>query len=162
MEMMQKICSVCSTPIYQNDKRHRIFCSKRCRIKAQNLRRAHQSAEYQRRRRMEIARIPGENKKKCAICGLWFVQVGSHIALTHKMTAREYRKYFDLPLKKGITAPSYRKIKGDMAIKNGTIKNLEKGRKYRYSRNDGRANATHIGWKGRKGKIGYTPTELYG
>jgi len=159
----RRTCIVCSTPLINHgDKRQRVYCSKSCCTKAQNLKRADKSAKYQRQRRAIKARIPDENKKKCAICGLWFTQVGTHIVQIHGMTAREYREQFDLPIKKGITAPSYRKIKGDVVFENGTVENLKKGKKNWYSKNDKRAKATHIGWKGRKGSTGYTPTDFYG
>lgn len=159
----RKTCLICSTPLINHgNKRQRVYCSKICCTKAHNLKRADTSAEYQRQRRAIKARIPDEKKKKCAICGLWFVQVGSHIVQIHGMTARQYREYFDLPIKKGITALPYRKIKGDAVFKNGTVKNLKKGKKNWYSKNDKRAKVSHVGWKGRKGAIGYVPTDFYG
>jgi predicted nucleic acid-binding Zn ribbon protein len=69
----RKNCIVCSTPLINHgNKRQRVYCSKQCCTKTQNLKKADGSAEYQRQLRAIKARIPDENKKKCAICGLWF------------------------------------------------------------------------------------------
>lgn len=68
------------------------------------------------------------------ICGGWFVQVGSHIYLTHKLTARQYREEFELEVKRGITTPEYRKLKGDLALENKTYENLKAGAVYRFKK----------------------------
>ena len=50
------------------------------------------------------------------------------------MSAREYREYFNLEVKKGTTPEWFRKVKGDIALENGTYKNLEKGSEFRFKK----------------------------
>jgi len=66
------------------------------------------------------------------------VQVCSHVWQVHGLIGREYREYFDLEVKRGVVPDWYRELKGDIAIENGTYKNLEAGKKYRYVKGDNR------------------------
>lgn len=128
----RKTCAICHSPI--TVKRFRTYCSEKCRnkrnyIKYKECQKKWQLAKYDR-----IASVPSPNKCQCLICGKWYVQVGSHIVLRHKMTAREYREEMDLDVKRGITPIWYRKLKGDQAIENGTFYNLMAGQKYWFKR----------------------------
>jgi len=127
-----KYCLFCNKP-FSDLKRK--YCSTKCRKKASNLKWLEYRTEYNRRKRALKAKDKQQGKVQCLICGLWYRQVGSHIVQVHKMTAREYRERFELEVKKGLTTPDYRKIKGDLAIKNKTYKNLEAGKKYRFKKN---------------------------
>jgi predicted transcriptional regulator len=118
------------------------------------------NTEWQRKNRAKKATYR-KDKKKCIICGLWYVQVGSHIVQVHKMTAREYREMYDLPVKCGITAEEYKKRKGEVVFKNKTVENLKSGKKNWYSKDDPRAKK-NTGWKGRNGSKGYVANEYYG
>ena len=160
--MNNKPCKNCGGSVERGPSaNNKIFCSAACRNESSynngkdklrwtkaNTKTALLRAEFS----------PG--KKKCMMCGGWYVQVGTHIVLIHGLTAKEYRIQFDLPLKRGITGAAYRKRKADKAIANGTINNLKKGKKMRYKKKDPRA-ATLTGWKGRKGSKGYTATDYY-
>ena len=44
------------------------------------------------------------------------------------MTAREYKEYFDLEVKKGMLSEELREIKAEHVRANGTIENLKKGK----------------------------------
>lgn len=57
----------------------------------------------------------------------------------HGVTAREYREAYDLEVKKGIVPEWYREMKGQTALENGTVKNLEAGAGYRFVKGDKRA-----------------------
>ena len=142
-------CKVCGEPL---GKRFRTFCSTKCRQFATNLRYRDYQKKWNRKKRAEYS----PDKKKCAICGGWYVQVGSHIVSRHKMTAREYREEFNLPVKRGIVPAWYRKIKGETALENKTYLNLEKGKPKRFERGDERAKKTTF-WKGKR----YPPDDYY-
>lgn len=131
---IRKNCLVCHGPL--PTKRHRTFCSDRCRD--DNTNRKHREdlvfRENNRLRQKEerdlIASEPSPDKCQCLICGKWYVQVGSHIFLTHHMTAREYREEMDLEVKRGTVPEWYRRMKGQTAKDNGTFKNLIVGQKF--------------------------------
>jgi len=125
---IRKDCKVCGgdLPTF----RHRTFCSKKCRDKHTNLR----WYPNQKARAQKLRGEYQEGKIKCLICKRWYRQVGSHIVQVHQMTAREYREFFDLEVKKGILTPELRDLYGRQAIENGTWKNLKKGRKYWYKK----------------------------
>lgn len=67
---------------------------------------------------------------QCKICGKWFRQVGSHVTQVHKLTAREYREYIGVDVKRGLLPDDLRKLYGEQALENGTYKNLKAGKKY--------------------------------
>lgn len=146
---IRKTCKVCGNPL---GKRFRTFCSKECRQLATNLRYRDYQNEWARKKRAEYS----PDKKKCAICGGWYVQVGSHVVQRHKLTARQYREEFDFPVVRGIIPAWYRKIKGNIALENKTYLNLEKGKNKRFKKGDERAKAVAF-WKGRK----YPPNDFY-
>lgn len=158
----RETCKVCGRPL-DSTKRQRTFCSEKCRNKNEYQKNKVRQAEYQRLRADKLAEFPGKDKKKCMICGRWYVQVGTHVVQKHKITAREYRQMFDLPLKRGITSAGYRKVKRDAVFENGTVNNLstEKAKSNRFKKNDPRA-AANSGWKGRAGNKGYQSNEYYG
>jgi hypothetical protein len=78
-------------------------------------------------------------KIKCQICGKYYNQVGSHIYWTHKMTAREYRLEYGFDLKRGQLTQELREIKAQHVFDNGTVKNLNKGKKFWFVKGDRRA-----------------------
>jgi hypothetical protein len=105
------------------------------------------NVKWQRDRRNRIADIPDKNKVQCLICGRWYVQVCTHIVQVHKLTGRKYRIKFDLERKRGVIPAWYRKVKGDKALDNGTVKNLKSGKKYWFRPGDktlGRYKRSHI------------------
>lgn len=128
-------CKMCGKPL--PNARYRTYCSKKCREKSYNQKQQESgyNTRYHKKKRDDIASIPDpENKCQCLICGKWYTQVCSHVYQEHGMTGREYREYFDLEVKKGITPEWYKKLKGDQAMNNGTWKNLAKGAKYRFKK----------------------------
>jgi hypothetical protein len=48
----------------------------------------------------------------------------------HGMTAREYKEYFDLEVKRGLVPENYRQIKKDAFWNNPTLDNLKVGQKF--------------------------------
>ncbi len=135
-------CKICGAPI--KNKRFRTFCSKKCRTRSYSI-------KYREARRLWQFNKRGEYKKgklQCIICKKWYVQVGSHVQAVHKITAREYREEYNLPLKRGVVPRWYRQKKGDQALSNGTVANLKKGKRYRYRKGDPRA-------KVKKGQHGF-------
>jgi len=67
-----------------------------------------------------------DNLIQCQICGKWFRQVGSHIFMTHGITAREYREAYGFDVKKGQLPADYKELKHDQAIENGMDTRLQK------------------------------------
>lgn len=152
----RKICE-CGKPV--TGYRMRKFCSEECRTKSYNGKYQAYRSEWSRGRRDTLASKPASNKKKCLICGRWYVQVGSHITQRHGITARAYREEHSLPLKRGIVANSYRTMKAEHAITNGTVKNLKKGIRFWFKKGDKRATikAGAVGWKSKRRQ----PDEYY-
>jgi hypothetical protein len=48
----------------------------------------------------------------------YIIILGSHVFLRHKMSARKYREKYDLEVKRGVTPPWFRQLKGRQAIEN--------------------------------------------
>lgn len=128
---IRKTCKMCPNELTG---RQRTFCSPTCRNKNNYQKKKVYQAEYQIRKRDELAEKPSKDKVQCLICGKYYIQVGSHIVQKHGLTAREYREYFDLDVKKGILPAWFKKIKGDLALENGTYKNLRNGKKFRFKK----------------------------
>lgn len=149
---IRQTCKICGRPI--TAERFRTYCSAECRNKCYYKR----YYQYNHNLALERKGQYAPNKKKCAICGKWYVQVGTHIFLRHKITAREYRELYNLPVKRGITTPEYRQRKGEQAKQNKTYKNLQCGKKYWYKKGDARARVKNLFYKGKT----YTPDEYYG
>ena len=133
---IRKTCKMCPNKLTG---RQRTFCSPTCRNKNYAQKYKVYQAKYQLDKRDKIASEPSDKKCQCLICGKFYVQVGSHIVARHGLLAREYREYFDLEVKKGITPVWYKKLKGDTALENGTFKNLKAGKKFWFKPDDGRA-----------------------
>lgn len=150
-------CKICGGEL--PTKRHRSYCSKKCRDKYHRMKMVKSGyvREYQRRQSGKYA----QGKLQCLVCGKWYIQVGSHVQAIHELSAREYREEYELPLSKGVVPAWYRKLKGEQALENETYKNLEKGLHMRYKKGDPRAKVM-TGQKGKYGNQGYPKTEFYG
>lgn len=137
-----KNCKVCGKPI--EGKRFRSYCSEKCRNKLHN----HKHYPQQKLRAQEKRGAYASNKRKCLICGKWYVQVGTHIIQVHRITTRQYREEFDLPLKRGITPDWYHEAKADK-VDEIQKANLEQGAKFRFKKGDPRARIPKrgLGWK---------------
>ena len=129
---MNKYCITCKKEIIK--KRSYKYCSIKCNNKYNNNKNRKQQSDWARNKRDKEANIQNSKKCQCLICGKYYIQVGSHIFQRHKMTARKYREYFKLEVKRGITPEWYRKVKGEQSLENGTYKNLEKGKKYHFKK----------------------------
>lgn len=140
---IRKTCKVCGKEI--TGKRMRTYCGSVCRNKFYNKKYYPKQKIYQQERYDRIATIK-EGKLQCIICGLWYIQVGTHVRNRHNMTAREYREEYNLPVKRGISPTWFREVKGEIALNNGTASNLKKGVKFRFTKGDVRAK-TKTFWK---------------
>ena len=142
-------CIVCGAKLVRpsDPKAHtpRRYCSKTCRYRFYDKRYHDYRLEYVRNKTGAYR----PDKKKCAICNKWYVQVVSHIVQRHKMTNREYREMFDLPFKRGIVPDWYRQEKKALNYYSGTYKNIfgENSVKSRYFKGDPKAKVA-IGYKG--------------
>ena len=70
--------------------------------------------------------------EECLFCHKKFVFLGSHIRQTHKMYMADYKLEFGLDRKRGRTHGQYKELKRKKVFETGTVKNLEKGKKYRF------------------------------
>lgn len=141
---IRETCKMCPTKLIG---RQRTFCSPTCRNKNNYQKQKVYQYEYQRERMDRLASESSDKKCQCLICKRYYVQVGTHIVQRHGMTAREYREHFDLEVKKGILPAWYKKLKGDLALENGTFKNLEAGEKFWFkkgSKTAGKYKRSHI------------------
>lgn len=155
---IRKTCKVCGVKITKP--RFRTFCSTECRNRETGKRWQSYRTIWARERRDNEALKPSSKKVKCLVCGRYYVQVGSHIYQVHKMTAREYREGYELPVKRGIVPRWYREIKAEQAIECGGADNLKKGKKYRFKKGDARA-IKNTFYKGRAVEASKLPQEIY-
>ena len=127
---IRKTCLICGEPI--KTARFRTYCGERCRNKrnAEKLKKSGYLKDWQRKKHEKKRLSSGKELIACLICGKKFIQVGSHIVQIHGMTCREYRERYGLEVKRGLMPKEYRKLKGNIAIENGTYKNLEVGKKF--------------------------------
>jgi len=130
---IRETCKVCGKKL---EKRQRTYCSKRCRESTHYQRYKDRIKDWQNNRRQETLKKKGKELVQCLICKKWFIQLGSHVVQIHKITAREYREYFELEVKKGTVPDWFRKLKGDIALENNTYKNLKAGKKFWYKKGD--------------------------
>lgn len=124
---IRKNCKVCGGLITRH--KARTYCSVICRSKFHNKKNAWRGVEWQRAKRDREA-IKSPNKLQCLVCKKWYVQVCSHTYQVHGLTGREYRQDYDLEVKRGVVPEWFRKVKGDIALENGTVRNLKAGKKY--------------------------------
>jgi hypothetical protein len=151
-------CKFCKKQFTKKSWRAQKYCSIKCRNKRNSQKSKVYNKEWARKKRAEYA--PG--KLQCIICDGWYVQVGTHVIQRHKkfLTAKQYKEYFDLPIKKGITPKWYKELKAEICKNNGTIKNMKGGKKFWYHKKDPRAKLV-TGWKGRTGNLGYKHNNHY-
>ena len=139
---IRKYCKICGETI--TSKRFRTFCSKKCRTKNTNIRYRDYRNKWFQDKRGKYSIL----KKQCALCGKWYVQVGSHVVQRHGITTREYREECNLPLKRSITPSWYHKLKGEQALENKTAENIKLGKRFWFKKGDKRAII-------KKGKLGF-------
>lgn len=73
----------------------------------------------------------GADKVVCLVCGKGFTTLKKHIAVSHQMTPKEYRKAFGVPSKTPLVARKYSEAKRKIAQEKGLAAKLAEGRKKR-------------------------------
>ena len=71
----------------------------------------------------------GADKVICLVCGKAFTTLKKHIAVSHQMTPKEYRKAFGVPSKTPLVARKYSEAKRKIAQDKGLALKLAAGRK---------------------------------
>jgi predicted transcriptional regulator len=71
----------------------------------------------------------GADKVVCLVCGKGFTTLKKHIAVSHQMTPKEYRKAFGVPSKTPLVARKYSEAKRKIAQDKGLATKLAEGRK---------------------------------
>lgn len=73
----------------------------------------------------------GPEKVFCMECGKGFTTLKKHLAISHNMTPKDYRKKFKVPSKTPLVARNYSEAKKKIAQKLGLAEKLAEGRKKR-------------------------------
>ncbi|GAB4235594.1 MAG: MucR family transcriptional regulator [Deltaproteobacteria bacterium] len=71
----------------------------------------------------------GADKVVCLVCGKGFTTLKKHIAVSHRMSPKEYRKAFGVPSKTPLVARKYSEAKKKIAQERGLAAKLAEGRK---------------------------------
>jgi predicted transcriptional regulator len=71
----------------------------------------------------------GADKVICLVCGKAFTTLKKHIAVSHQMTPKEYRKAFGVPSKTPLVARKYSEAKRKIAQDKGLATKLAEGRR---------------------------------
>ncbi|RJP18786.1 MAG: MucR family transcriptional regulator [Deltaproteobacteria bacterium] len=73
----------------------------------------------------------GADKVICLVCGKAFTTLKKHIAVSHQLTPKDYRKTFGIPTKTPLVARKYSEAKRKVAQEKGLAAKLAEGRKKR-------------------------------
>jgi len=73
----------------------------------------------------------GADKVTCLVCGKTFTTLKKHIAVSHQMSPKDYRKQFGIPAKTPLVARKYSEAKKKIAQEKGLAAKLAEGRKKR-------------------------------
>jgi predicted transcriptional regulator len=73
----------------------------------------------------------GAEKVFCMECGKGFTTLKKHLAVSHNMTPKDYRKRFQIPARTPLVARNYSESKKKIAQKLGLAEKLAAGRKKR-------------------------------
>jgi len=73
----------------------------------------------------------GPEKVFCMECGKGFTTLKKHLAISHNMTPKDYRKKFKVPSKTPLVARNYSEAKKKIAQKLGLAEKLAEGRRKR-------------------------------
>lgn len=73
----------------------------------------------------------GAEKVICLVCGKPFTTLKKHIAVSHQMSPKEYRKAFGIPTKTPLVARKYSEAKKKIAQEKGLAAKLAEGRRKR-------------------------------
>ena len=73
----------------------------------------------------------GAEKVFCLECGKGFTTLKKHLAISHNLSPKDYRKKFNIPAKTPLVARNYSESKKKIAQKLGLAAKLAEGRKKR-------------------------------
>lgn len=73
----------------------------------------------------------GAEQVFCMECGKGFTTLKKHIAVSHNLNPKDYRKKFNIPAKTPLVARNYSEAKKKIALKLGLAEKLAAGRKKR-------------------------------
>ncbi|MBI5420662.1 MAG: MucR family transcriptional regulator [Deltaproteobacteria bacterium] len=73
----------------------------------------------------------GADKVYCMVCGKGFTTLKKHLAISHNLSPKDYRKKFNVPAKTPLVARNYSEAKKKIAQKLGLAEKLAEGRKKR-------------------------------
>lgn len=73
----------------------------------------------------------GADKVFCLECGKGFTTLKKHLAISHNLSPKDYRKKFNIPSKTPLVARNYSESKKKIAQKLGLAAKLAEGRKKR-------------------------------
>jgi predicted transcriptional regulator len=73
----------------------------------------------------------GSDKVYCMVCAKGFTTLKKHLAISHNLTPKDYRKKFNVPTKTPLVARNYSEAKKKIAQKLGLAEKLAEGRKKR-------------------------------
>ena len=76
----------------------------------------------------------GADKVYCLVCGKSFTTLKKHLAISHQMSPKEYRKTFGIPSKTPLVARKYSEAKKRIAQEKGLAEKLAEGRRKRASK----------------------------
>ena len=71
------------------------------------------------------------DKVFCMVCGKGFTTLKKHLAISHNLAPKDYRKKFNIPAKTALVAKNYSEAKKKIAQKLGLAQKLAEGRKKR-------------------------------
>ena len=73
----------------------------------------------------------GAEQVFCMECGKGFTTLKKHIAVSHNLSPKDYRKKYNIPAKTPLVARNYSEAKKKIALKLGLAEKLAAGRKKR-------------------------------
>ncbi len=73
----------------------------------------------------------GADKVVCLECGKGFTTLKKHLAISHNLSPKDYRKKFNIPTKTPLVARNYSEAKKKIAQKLGLAEKLAAGRRKR-------------------------------
>lgn len=73
----------------------------------------------------------GPDKVFCMVCGKGFTTLKKHLAISHNLSPKDYRKKFNIPVKTPLVARNYSEAKKKIAQKLGLAAKLAEGRRKR-------------------------------
>jgi predicted transcriptional regulator len=73
----------------------------------------------------------GADKVYCMVCGKGFTTLKKHLAISHNLAPKDYRKKFNISAKTPLVARNYSESKKKIAQKLGLAEKLAEGRRKR-------------------------------